>query len=91
VRLALGAERRAIVQTVVGEGVRLALVGVAIGLALATALGRVLSSVLFGVSTSDPRTMIGLPLALIATAAVAALLPARRPASVDPMVALRAD
>jgi putative ABC transport system permease protein len=89
IRMALGAERKSVVMMVVGQGLKLALIGVAVGLAGALVLSRFLSSLLYGVSATDPLTFIGVSIILIAVALVACYIPARRAAKVDPMVALR--
>jgi hypothetical protein len=89
VRMALGATRRKIVRLVVGRGLVLALLGVAIGTLIAFALTRILESRLYGVSATDPITFSVTALAMIAAAAIAALLPASRAASVAPVTAIR--
>ncbi|HEX5412911.1 MAG TPA: FtsX-like permease family protein [Terriglobia bacterium] len=89
IRRALGAERRDVLKMVVWQGLRLALTGVAIGIAGALALTRFLTSLLYGVKPTDPLTFIGVSLILIAVALAACYIPARRAAKVDPMVALR--
>ena len=89
VRLALGAQRRTVLSLVIGQGMRLALVGVIIGVLCALALTRVLQSLLYGVTPSDPLTFAAVSLLLIATALLACWLPARRAANLNPMVALR--
>jgi putative ABC transport system permease protein len=91
VRMALGARRRQVAGMVVRQGLILAAVGVGIGLLGGLAATRLLSGLLFGVSPTDPLTMVAVPLGLIAVALLAAYLPARRATRVDPMVALRAD
>jgi ABC-type antimicrobial peptide transport system permease subunit len=89
VRMALGATRRKIVRLVVGRGLVLALLGIAIGTLIALALTRILESRLYGVSATDPITFSVTALAMIAAAAIAALLPASRAASVAPVTAIR--
>ncbi|MBZ5593900.1 MAG: ABC transporter permease [Acidobacteriia bacterium] len=88
VRLALGAAPGRIATIVVGRALLLGAIGVAIGIAGSLALTRLLRSTLYGVSATDPATFAAASLFLLAVSAVAAYLPARRAASVDPMVAL---
>ena len=90
VRVALGASRSDVVTMVVGEGVRLALAGLAIGLIGAVVLGALLSTVLFGVGPLDALTYLAVSSVLLGVAALACLMPALRAASIDPMTALRA-
>jgi predicted permease len=89
VRMALGAGRLDVLKLVIGQGMRLALVGVAIGSIVSLALTRVMSSLLYGVSASDPTTFAGIALLLTVVAFLACYVPARRAASVDPLAALR--
>jgi putative ABC transport system permease protein len=89
VRVALGAQRRNILSLVVGQGVRLAVVGAVLGIAGAFAATRLVSSLLFGVTATDPVTFAGVSLLLVMVAVLASWLPARRATKVDPMEALR--
>jgi predicted permease len=89
IRMALGATRRVVLGAVMGEGLRLALIGIAAGLAAAMALTRVVSNMLFGVKPTDPLTLIVVALTLTGIALFASYFPARRATKVDPMVALR--
>jgi putative ABC transport system permease protein len=89
IRLALGADRSAILGMVVKNGTLLAGAGTLIGLATAFLLTRLIASLLYGVGPTDPLTFLCVPIALIAVAMLASYVPARRAAKVDPMVALR--
>jgi putative ABC transport system permease protein len=91
VRLALGAEPSRIVRLVLGEGLRLACVGGAVGIAAALAAGRLLQSVVIGVAPSDPRVLVAVVVAMLAATALAAFVPARRASAVDPIVVLRQE
>jgi putative ABC transport system permease protein len=91
VRLALGAERRDIFRLVLGRGVVLAVIGAVIGVGGALWLSRVMQSLLFSVSATDPATFAAVPILLIVVAVVACYVPARRAMSVDPVTALRAE
>jgi predicted permease len=89
VRMALGAERPAIFAMIVGQGARLAGIGIAVGLAVAFAVTRLMASFLYGVRATDPLTFVGVSLLLAAVALLACYLPARRATRVDPIIALR--
>ncbi len=89
IRMALGAQGRDVLRLVVGHGMLLASVGVIVGMAAAFFLTRVMSSLLFGVSATDPLVFILIPVMLLAVALIANLIPARRATKIDPMVALR--
>ncbi len=91
VRMALGADRRAVIALVLFQDLRPALQGAAAGLLLALLLTRALGGLLHGVSASDPATLLGSTVLLCAVAALATYLPARRAATVDPIAALRGD
>ena len=89
IRLALGAEPRQVLRWIAGRGIRLAAIGLGIGFALAFVLARLMSSLIYGVSASDPLIFLGVPAALAVVAIAACYLPARRALRVDPIVALR--
>jgi putative ABC transport system permease protein len=91
VRMALGAQSVDALRMVLGEAMKLVMIGGAIGLAAALALTRVMASLLHGVSASDPVTFITVLILLAAVALVACYLPARRAARVDPVIALRSE
>ena len=91
VRMALGADSGNVLRWVLGRGFLLALAGVSIGLAGSFALTHLLASLLFGVGATDPVTFVAAPIALLAVAVLAGLIPARRAASINPMVALRSE
>jgi putative ABC transport system permease protein len=91
IRMALGAERRDVVQAVLRQGMTVALVGVVLGVAASLALTKVLAGLLFRVESRDPVVFTVVPLLLLAVAALAILLPARRASRVDPATALRAE
>jgi predicted permease len=89
VRMALGATRGIVLQMIVRQGLRLTLIGTAIGLLGALGLTRVLKSMLFGVKPTDPVTFVAVSILLAAVALLACYIPARRATKIDPMVALR--
>jgi len=89
VRMALGAERPRIIEMVIRRAMLLGSVGVAAGIVAGLALTRFLRSMLFGVSATDPVVFVGASLFLLAVTALAAYVPARRAARVDPLIALR--
>jgi putative ABC transport system permease protein len=91
VRLALGAQQNHIVKMVLAQGMKVALIGIVAGLVAAIALTRLMSSMLYGVSSTDPLTYIGVSLFLALVALIATYLPARSAAGVDPSIALRAE
>ena len=90
-RLALGAQRRDLIGLLLGEGGRLALVGIAIGCLAAASLSRVLKSLVFGLSPLDPATYALVAIGMLVTAALGSLIPAWRASRVDPMAALRSE
>jgi putative ABC transport system permease protein len=89
IRMALGASRRNVMRLVLGEAMWVILTGLAIGLAGSLALTRFLSSLLFGVTATDPLTFAGVAVLLALVALAACYIPARRSMRVDPMIALR--
>jgi predicted permease len=89
IRVALGAQARDVYRLVVGQGIKLVLAGIAIGLVSSFLLTRLMTRLLYGISASDPVTFIAVGVLLLIVALVACWIPARRAAKVDPMVALR--
>ena len=89
IRMAVGAQQQHVLRMVVGQGLKLVLVGVGVGLATAFAVTRVLSNLLFGVTATDPPVFIVIPLLLVAVAILASYFPARNALKVDPINALR--
>ena len=91
IRMALGAQMIDVLRPVVGQSLRLAMAGIAIGLVLSFALTRLVASQLLGVSATDPLIFVGVSCLLCAAALAASIIPARRAIKVDPLVALRAE
>jgi putative ABC transport system permease protein len=91
IRLALGAERRSILRMILGEGLVMALIGLAVGGAAAIPLSRLLAGLLFGVAPADPVTLAAAAALLLTVAGVAAWIPARAATAVDPLTALRSN
>ncbi len=89
VRMALGAQQRHVLRMILGQGLKLVLVGVVIGVTTAFAVTRVVSNLLFGVTATDPAIFVAVPLLLVVIAILASYLPARRALKVDPIIALR--
>jgi putative ABC transport system permease protein len=89
IRMALGASRASVLGMIVRRGLLTTAIGLALGLPAAYGLARLMSSLVFGVSASDPATFIGIPLALVAAAILAVYIPAQRATRIDPIVALR--
>jgi putative ABC transport system permease protein len=90
-RMALGASNGRVLRMVLGQGLRRGLAGLAVGVAAAVALGRLLTSQLYGISATDPLTFMALGALLLAVTLISTLLPARRATRVDPMIALKSD
>ena len=89
IRMAIGAQRSDVLRLILGQGARMALIGVAAGLAGSLALTRVMAKLLFGVSAYDPLTFLAVACLLILVALAACYIPARRAMRIDPMAALR--
>jgi ABC-type antimicrobial peptide transport system permease subunit len=91
VRMALGAQRLHVLRMILGDGARMTLTGIGIGLLTALILTRLMSSMLFGVKPTDPLTFSAVALLLCGIAMLACYVPARRAMRVDPMIALRRE
>jgi putative ABC transport system permease protein len=91
IRLALGADTAAVRRMILGQGMRLAIIGVVIGLAAAFGLARLIATLLYGVTARDPLVFVLVPAVLTAVALIGVWLPARRAVGVDPVIALRAE
>jgi len=91
IRMALGAQPGAVMRLVLGQGMLLVLIGVAVGLALSFGLTRIMASFLYGVTATDPLTFVSVAVALSLVALLANYIPARRATKVDPLVALREE
>jgi ABC-type antimicrobial peptide transport system permease subunit len=89
IRMALGAQRGEVMRLVLGQGTKLTLLGVVLGITAAVALTHLMSSLLFSVSATDPLTFVGVGILLTLVALAACYVPARRAMRVDPMIALR--
>ena len=89
IRMALGAQRRDVLHLILGQGAKLALLGLGIGVVSALLLTRLMASLLYGVSATDPLTFGAVAIVLLGVAVTACYIPARRAMRVDPMVALR--
>jgi len=89
IRVALGASSADVLRMVLGEGMKLTLIGVAIGVTAALGLTRLMAQFIYGVGASDPITFTGVAVLLTGVAALACYIPARRAMRVDPMIALR--
>jgi predicted permease len=89
IRIALGAQQRDVLRLMLGEGMKMALLGVAIGVAVALGLTHLMVNILFGVSATDPLTFLGVATLLVVVSLAACWIPARRATRVDPLVALR--
>jgi hypothetical protein len=91
IRMALGARQSDVLRLILGEGARMAVLGVVLGIAASLAITRLLSTLLFGISATDPLTFAGVALLLSLVALLASYIPARRAMRVDPDIALRSE
>jgi putative ABC transport system permease protein len=91
IRMALGAGKRDVLKMIISQGIKLALIGVAIGLAGALGLTRFLSGLLYGVKPGDPLTFTAVSALLIAVALIASYIPAHRATKVDPLETLKQE
>jgi ABC-type lipoprotein release transport system permease subunit len=91
VRIALGARRKDVLILVIGRGLKLALMGLTLGLVAALAVTRYVASLLYGITTTDPGALIGVTFLVLVAASLACWIPARRATKADPMLALRAE
>jgi putative ABC transport system permease protein len=91
IRIALGAQRRDVLRLIIGQGIKLTSIGVAVGLLASLALTRLMKSLLYDVTATDPATFLLIPLLLAGVALLACYIPARRAMKVDPLVALRCE
>ena len=91
IRMALGAQRSDVLKLAVGQGLKLVLIGVVMGLVGAFILTRMMASLLYGVTATDSLTFVSVSSVLIAAGLLASYLPARRATKVDPMIALRCE
>jgi ABC-type antimicrobial peptide transport system permease subunit len=91
IRVALGAMRKDVVRMIVGQGLRLAMVGVLLGIVGAFGVTRVIASFLYNITPTDPVTFIGASVFLVVLAMLASYVPTRRATAVDPLIALRSE
>jgi putative ABC transport system permease protein len=91
IRMALGARRNDVLRLVVGQGARMVVLGVVVGVAASIALTRLMTHQLYGVGAHDPLTFIGVPIVLLVVAILACYVPARRSTEIDPIIALRCE